>query len=243
MHCCFDVAVNRSAKVKLGVAAVAAVAVAGGGGAIAATRIFSPDQERQAVIDDAAKQLGVTPTELSDALTQALKNRVDDAVQAGRLTKEEGDALKERIDSGRTPFFFGGLGFPKHGLDHVGPFGSFDAAASYLGLTEAEVRARLFAGNTLAEIAKNRGKSVDGLVQALVKAASDRIDAAVDAGKITKSQADKSKADLRDAVTDLVNGEHRFSFRGPRFDSRGPGFRHRFGGFGEDAWRFRRPSG
>ena len=233
---------NRSTKIKLGVAAVAALAVAGGGGAIAATKVWSPDQERQAVIDDAAKQLGVTPGELSDALKQALKNRVDDAVQAGRLTKEQGDGLKARIDSGDTPFLFGGFGFPHHGFDHVGPFGDFGAAASYLGLTQAEVRSQLADGKTLAAIAKDQGKTVDGLVQALVKAASDKIDAAVDAGRLTKSQADDMKADLKDAVTDLVNDKHRLSFRSPRFDFRGHGFRPHFRGFDEDAWRFRRPS-
>ena len=41
--------------------------------------MFSPSEESKAVIDDAASQLGVEPSELSDALKQALKNRVDEA--------------------------------------------------------------------------------------------------------------------------------------------------------------------
>src|SRR5213592_2898990 len=72
--------VSRNARLKLVGASLAALAVAGGGVAIAATKPWSPRAESQAVINDAAKQLGVTPTQLSNALKRALKNRVDDAV-------------------------------------------------------------------------------------------------------------------------------------------------------------------
>ena len=67
----------------------AAFAVAGAGGAIAASDALSPEDRSQAVIDDAAKQLGVEPSALSDALKHALENRIDEAVEAGRLTEEQ----------------------------------------------------------------------------------------------------------------------------------------------------------
>ena len=84
---------------KILIATAAALAVAGGGAAIAASKSGSPQEESKAVVDDAAKQLGVTPAKLSSALKQALENRVDAAVAAGRLTKEQGDALKQRIEA------------------------------------------------------------------------------------------------------------------------------------------------
>jgi len=76
---------NKGVKLVVGAAAVS-VLVAGLGavGAVAASRTFSPAEERQAVIDDAARQPGVAPAALSDALTQALKNRVHEGVQGGR---------------------------------------------------------------------------------------------------------------------------------------------------------------
>ena len=70
----------RSLKPKVIAGAVAGLAVAGGGAAIAANRLGSPKQESQAVLNDAAKQLGVAPSALSAALKKALENRVDDAV-------------------------------------------------------------------------------------------------------------------------------------------------------------------
>src|SRR5438876_6550977 len=124
---------NRSAKRKLAVGAVAGLAAAGGGGAIAATQFDSPSAESQAIVNDAAQQLGVQPSALSDALKKALSDRVDAAVAAGRLTKEQGDALKTRIQSGDYPLF----GFPHGGFGHFGHFADLDAAATYLGLTPA----------------------------------------------------------------------------------------------------------
>ena len=222
----------KSTKVKIAAGAAAAVTVAGGGAALAASQVWSPKTENQAVIDDAAKKLGVSSDALSAALKQAMKDRVDAAVQAGRLTKAEGDALKARIDAGGAPFVLGGLG--KGGLDHLGPFAGLDAAASYLGLTETELQARLASGKTLAQIAKDEGKSVDGLVQALVKQAESKIDAAVADGRLTKAQADDLKSGLEGRVTDLVNGTFphgRFFRNVPKFD--GP----MLGPWGFHAWR------
>jgi transposase-like protein len=182
-------------------------------GAVAASRALSPGEESKAVIDDAAAQLGVKPSALSDALKQALKNRLDAAVAAGRLTKAQADELKARIDSGDGLPFFGG---PRPGLGvgpgHFdGPFGHFrnlEAAASYLGLTEAELRDQLQT-KTLAEIAKGKGKSVDGLVQALVTSAENAINTAVADGRLTQQQATDIKAHLKEHIERLVNGEFR----------------------------------
>jgi predicted DNA-binding protein (UPF0251 family) len=195
-----------------GGAAIAVLVVGlGAAGAIAASRVLSPNEESKAVIDDAASQLGVQPDALSDALKQALKNRVDEAVDAGRLTEEQGAALKKRIDSDEFPPLFGPDDHRGPGFGHFGHFGHFEvlsAAASYLGMTEAELRATL-RGSTLAEIAKDKGKSVSGLVQALVAAQEKRIDQAVADGRLTQAQASELKANLEDRTKDLVNGELR----------------------------------
>jgi predicted DNA-binding protein (UPF0251 family) len=196
--------------------AVAGLAVAGGGAAYAATQFGSPQQENQAVLKDAAKQLGVEPSALSAALKKALENRVDEAVAAGRLTKAQGDELKQRIESGDVPLFGGpGFGFHERGA----LFGGLDAAASYLGLTDAQLRARFQSGKSLADVAKAQGKSVDGLVQAIVDAAKKKVDAAVTAGRLTQSQADSILAGLESRVSDFVNRTP------PRF-----GLRHGFEG-------------
>src|SRR5213593_2738243 len=173
------VKVNR----KIVAGTVAALAVTGGGAAIAASKLGSHKEESQAVINDAAQQLGVQPSALSDALKKALENRVDAAVAAGTITKAQGDEMKSRIESGNFPLFFGGGG---PGFHHEGFFGGLSAAATYLGLTEAELRTQLEAGKTLTQVAQDKGKSVDGMIQALVDDAQKKLDAAVTAGKLTK---------------------------------------------------------
>jgi hypothetical protein len=188
--------------------AVVVAALAGGGGAIAASQLGS-DADEQAIIDDAAKRLGVEPSELSEALEQAYSARIDAAVAAGKLTQEQADALKERIQAGDVPLVGGPL-FGHHGPGFGGHHGlragGLDAAASYLGLTGEELHDQLESGKTLAEVATAEGKSVDGLKQAMLDAAKQELDAAVGEGKLTEEQADQLLANLEERIDDLVNG-------------------------------------
>jgi hypothetical protein len=206
-------------KHKLVIGAAGVAAIAGGSAALAASGSSSPSQESQAIINDAAGRLGITPTRLSAALKQALLDRIDAAVAAGRITKAEGDALKQKINSNDFPLL--GSGRPDFG--HFGFFGRLDAAATYLGLTEAQLHSELRSGKTLAQIATDHGKTADGLVNALVNAAKAKLDAAVNAGRLTQAQADQMLNDLRSRVTDLVNGKFPAPPDGFR---RPPGFRN-----------------
>ena len=136
-------------------------------------------------------------------------------VAACRITRAEGDALKERIAAQEYPRL-GGLGHRGgpggHGFHHLA------AAASYLGLTEAELRTQLSGDKTLADVAKARGKTVAGLVAALVADEKKELQAAVWSGRITQAQADEHLANAEVRFTDLVNG------------IRPEGGRHGFGG-------------
>jgi len=211
--------ISRRNKVVAGV--VAALAVTGGGAAVAASKFGSPSQESQAVVNDAAQQLGIQPSALSAALKKALENRVDAAVAAGQITKDEGDTLKSKIESGDFPLFFGGH---PGGFHHYGHIDGLDAAATYLGLTAAELRTQLEAGKTLAQVAQDKGKSVDGLIQALVDDEQKKLDAAVAAGRLTKDQEQSILSDLKQHITDLVNGVEPHGFGGDHeFGGRPPG--------------------
>ena len=93
-----------------------------------------------------------------------------------------------------------------------GPGGGFDtdlvAAASYLGTTKAKLQTQLRSGKTLAQIAKaTGGKSVSGLITAIVSAETKQIQAAKAAGKLTAAQAKQMLSGLTQRVTDFVNGK------------------------------------
>jgi hypothetical protein len=218
-----------SMKTKLVAGGVAVAAVAGAGGAIAANQLGSPSADSQAIINDAANQLGVQPSALSNALKKALENRIDAAVADGQLTKDQGDALKQRIESGDFPLL-GGVPFGFGHFGHFTPFVALDTAASYLGLTEAQLRTQLNNGKTLAQVAQAQNKSVDGLVNALVDAATKKLDAAVSAGRLTKSQEQSIIADLKTRVTSAVNNAQFRINKDGRLPGFAPGFRHFRGG-------------
>ena len=69
-----------------------------------------------------------------------------------------------------------------------------------------ELRAQLESGKTLAQIAKSQNKSVDGLVSALVTAKTKELDAAVKAGRLTKAEEQTLLSNLKQHITDMVNG-------------------------------------
>jgi hypothetical protein len=191
---------------KLAAATVAGVAVVAAGGAVAADQL-SPAERSKAVVADAAQQLGVKESALTDALEKAYENQIDADVASGAITQSQGDALKAKIEAGDFPLVGGfGPGMGRHGGHGGGP--GLDAAASYLGLTEAELRTQLDAGKTLADVAKAQGKTVDGLVAALVSSAKTRVAADVQAGRLTQAQADATTADLQARITEIVNSTH-----------------------------------
>jgi hypothetical protein len=209
----------KALKLKLAGGTAALAAVVGVGGAVAATQL-SPSEESDAIVADAAKQLGVSADKLDAALKQALENRVDAALKAGTITSAQAAELKQRIEDGDVPLVGLGPGLGHRGGHHG--FVDFSTAAGYLGLTEAQLRTKLEAGDTLAEIATAQGKTAAGLVDALVQAAKADLDEKVAAGRITAAQRTSILADLESRLDDVVDGEFSFGFRGPGGHGFGP---------------------
>jgi hypothetical protein len=94
------------------------------------------------------------------------------------------------------------------------PFGDpLQDAAAYLGLSQEQLREELDGGKSLAEIANTRGKSVDGLKQAMLDAAKADLDQAVADGDLSADEAQAIMSKLRSGIDDLVNGKDGFSIR------------------------------
>jgi len=206
----------KALKLKIAGGTAALAAVVGGGAAVAATQL-SPTAESDAIVADAAKQLGVSAARLDAALKQALENRVDAALEAGTLTAAQAAELEERIEAGDVPLVGVGPAMGHRGGHHG--FVDFAAAATFLGITQAELRSSLEDGDTLAEIAKANAKTAAGLADALVAAAKADLDAKVKAGRLTAAQRTSILTDLESRIDDVVNGEFSFGFRsghGPR---------------------------
>jgi hypothetical protein len=194
--------------------AVAALALVGGGGAAIAAAQGS-SSSGQSFFDSVARHLGISSQKLEDATKAAAVDQVDAALKAGKITQAQADELKARIQSGEFPPFAGPLFGPRFGHFHRGGpplFGEkLSAAADYLGLTEAELRTKLNDGRTLANIARARGKSVDGLKQAILDEAEKNLDQLVEDGELTRAEADAMLTRMKSHIDDLVDhGTFRF---------------------------------
>ncbi len=225
-------------QIKRRVAAGAAgvVLLAGGGGAYAVAQAASkpgPKQERSAYLNDLAKRLGVSRDKLDESLKSAATARVDTAVAPGRLTKAQGDELKARIAKGDGPLGLGrgrgghrwrehggrgGPGFGPGGRERGAVRAGLGAAATYLGLSRPALRTELRAGKSLADVANAKGKSADGLKQAIVDAVTARLDAAVKAGRLTDTRRNEI---VRNLPAEVV--EHIAAAPGRRHGPRGGG--------------------
>jgi hypothetical protein len=159
----------------------------------------------------AAATSGKSTDGLIAALVTHEKAEIAAKVTAGKITQAQADVIIPTLTAHFTAFVngTGGPGFGG-GHGHGGPGGhsdEVDAAAAYLGLTAADLITKVQAGQTLAQIAgATSGKSVAGLVAALVAAEKTELDAAVTAGRITQAQEDAILPTLTATFTAFVNG-------------------------------------
>jgi hypothetical protein len=119
----------------------------------------------------------------------------DVAKRAGVDPAKLRSALKDLHTAGRPALRFGGL------------LGGLRAAAGYLELQPRELVTQLQT-KTLAQIATERGKSVEGLEQALRDGAKTALDRARTNGRITQAQQDEALKRLDDSLDDVVNGRN-----------------------------------
>jgi transposase-like protein len=156
-----------------------------------------------ATIAQVAKDHGVDVQKVIDAL-------VADA--RAKLQKVQ-DALPDRIAAmvnGTAP-----LGRPR-GPGARGPRGpggkgmapALGAVAKALDMSEADLRAALQSGKSVADVAAEKGVDVQKVIDAAVAAASARIDQAVAAGNLDSAAAAKLKAALNERVSAFVHGHH-----------------------------------
>lgn len=162
-------------------------------------------------IDRLARNLGVTPERLRDALRQTAIQGVDQALAEGRITQQQADRLKEQINAGAVMPFGPGFGFGRPGPFGEGRLGipGFDKAAlaQFLGITPEQLRQEL-PGKSLAQVAAAHGKTADQLKQFIISNAQQRLAQAVSAGRMTQQQADAALQALQNRVDEIINRIH-----------------------------------
>ncbi|MGI9602696.1 MAG: hypothetical protein ACR2QE_12475 [Acidimicrobiales bacterium] len=81
-----------------------------------------------------------------------------------------------------------------------------DEAAAAIGIDEADLRAAVDSGGTIADVAEANGVDADVVIDAMVEAKTERISEKVAEGRITQEEANEKLAELEARTTDRVNG-------------------------------------
>ena len=79
------------------------------------------------------------------------------------------------------------------------------AAASYLGLTQTELRTQLQAGKSLADVSTAQGKPVSGLKDAILAAVTSHVNANT---RLTAEQKNTILAQVKNNLDAIVNATH-----------------------------------
>jgi uncharacterized protein YbjQ (UPF0145 family) len=157
-----------------------------------------------------AKELGITVEELQAAQQAAREAAIQQLVEAGVLTEEQGELAAA-------------------GAALRGYLDRHDLVAEALGMTpEALTQARLD-GKSLAEMLDDQGLSLSEYQENLASAREDALAQAVEDGVITQDQLDQ----LQDRIQDgFGRGQHPFGGFGPG-NGPGSGRGNGRGGFGQ----------
>ena len=194
--------------------AITAIAASTLGGVAAGAALFTP--VIAGAQDDAAEAEQAAP-ERRARISEALQVLVDD----GTLTEAQREAVVETLQ----------IALPDRGefRERLGQRGSRGAGeiAEILGLETSEIREALRNGSSIAELAEAQGIDSADIVDAIVARAEERLDTAVENGRIDDTQAAEMLTRAAERAEDLVNGE--IEFGGRRGHHRG------FGGPAGDA--------
>ena len=142
-------------------------------------------EKEKAALDTALKNGTITQTQYDNMvanLEAKVKERVEETLPAN---KEVNNAFKKGFKAGVR-------------------FGFNDDVATFLGITQDQLRTELQSGKTLAAIATEHGKTEDALMQFIVEKEKAALDTALKNGTITQTQYDNMVANLQTKVKERV---------------------------------------
>ena len=183
--------------------AITAIAASTLGGVAAGAAFFTP--AIAGAQDDVVEAEQAAP-ERGERISEALQVLVDD----GTLTEAQRDAVVETLQNARPD-----RGEFRERRGPRGPLGPRGAGeiVEILGLEGSEMREALRNGSSIAELAEAQGIDSADVVDAIVARAEERLDTAVENGRIDDTQAAEMLTQAAERAEDLVNGEIEFGGR------------------------------
>jgi hypothetical protein len=163
--------------------------------------------KREQLLDRVAGNLGIEVTVLEQAIKDAKLSLVDEALADGRISEEQAEAARERINSGEGAGF--GRLTERHHKRHDRAMkvrgAVIEQAAAALGIAADELKDELRSGKSIADVAAERGVTLDDVKSQILDAAKTKLDGAVAEGRIDQAHADQALQRLSDGLDELLN--------------------------------------
>ena len=153
--------------------------------------------------ENLAEQLGIGVDELRARGKAARDETIDQAIASGRLSPEQGAALKAREPGEGMQRLRAGM---RNILGNV-----LESAAKVIGISEQDLRTSLQQGQSLAQIASTKGITRDQLKTSLSSELRTRIQTAQNNGTITSEQATRLLQSLNERIDQMIDhagGQH-----------------------------------
>ncbi len=158
-------------------------------------------------ISDVATDHHVDVQTVVDALVQAADQRIEAAKTAGRITAARAAQLEARVPTAVAKLVAAHHTPGRHGaaLRRKAVRAGVKVAAGVIGISPADLAQQLRAGKSIAQVATDHHVDVQQVIDAIVKAGTDRIEAAKNAGKIPAARAARLEARLPALADKLVH--------------------------------------
>ena len=152
-----------------------------------------------------ATEHNVDPAGVVNAVVTALSQQIDQAAAQGKIDGNRADQAKQKLPDFANRFV--NETKSKRGRGRAILKDAANAAAKEIGVSVADLKQARKDGKSIAQVAKDHNKSVDDVVNAIVKQATSDVDQAVKDGKLDSKKADQIKQKLPDRAKQLVNRE------------------------------------
>ena len=133
-----------------------------------------------------------------------LEEALQPLIADGTITQAQADAVTTALQEARPEGRPGGRGLGR-GMGHGRVGHGVEAAATALGMTSDELRTALRDGQTIAEIASEKGVDIQTVIDAMVAEVQTHLDERVAGGRLTQEEADAKLADAIERITERLD--------------------------------------
>jgi ribosomal protein S20 len=165
-------------------------------------------------VADVAKSKNVDPADVVTALVHAADTKIDKAVTNNKLSADKAAKLKANLTDRATKLVNNAHRNQAHRKgERYGRRANLvkqggKIAADTIGVSPQALRTAVKSGKSVAEVATSKGVDPQTVINAIVNAATTKIDQAVTNGKLSADRAATLKSKLTDGVTKRVNAHH-----------------------------------